>query len=102
MINTDVFTEFAMNCQQFLGRWYVIQKFSTASSCWTYDFIRNKTDGSLRIVQSRDHVVLDTVGLDNNYRYTGSLDVPDSNRPGFMRVRFPLSNSSQSIAMKVN
>lgn len=78
---------------QFLGRWYVIQKFSTASSCWTYDFIRNKTDGSLKIVQSRDHVILDTVGLDNNYRYTGSLDVPDSNRPGFMRVRFPMSKN---------
>lgn len=76
---------------KFLGRWYVIQKFSTASNCWTYDFIRNKTDGSLTIVQSRDHVVLDTVGLDNNYRYTGTLDVPDSNRPGFMRVRFPMS-----------
>jgi apolipoprotein D and lipocalin family protein len=76
---------------QFLGRWYVIQKFSTASSCWTYDFIRNSTDGSLRVVQSRDHVVLDTVGLDNNYRYTGTLDVPDNNRQGFMRVRFPMS-----------
>jgi len=76
---------------KFLGRWYVIQKFSTASSCWTYDFIRNATDGSLKIVQSRDHVVLDTVGLDNNYRYTGSLDIPDPTRPGYMRVRFPLS-----------
>jgi len=76
---------------KFLGRWYVIQKFSTASSCWTYDFIRNSTDGSLRVVQSRDHVVLDTVGLDNNYRYTGTLDVPDNNRQGFMRVRFPMS-----------
>jgi lipocalin len=80
---------FDMN--KFLGRWYVIQKFSTASSCWTYDFIRNSTDGSLKIVQSRDHVILDTIGFDNNYRYTGSLDVPDNNRPGFMRVRFPMS-----------
>lgn len=79
---------------QFLGRWYVIQKFSTASSCWTYDFIRNATDGSLKIVQSRDHVALDTIGLDNNYRYVGTLDVPDSNRQGFMRVRFPLSMES--------
>jgi len=76
---------------KFLGRWYVIQKFSTASSCWTYDFIRNATDGSLSVVQSRDHVLLDTVGLDNNYRYTGSLDIPDPTRPGYMRVRFPLS-----------
>jgi len=80
---------FDMN--KFLGRWYVIQKFSAASSCWTYDFIRNATDGSLRVVQSRDHVVLDTIGLDNNYRYVGSLDVPDSNRQAAMRVRFPLS-----------
>lgn len=79
------------NMTRFLGRWYVIQKFSTASSCWTYDFLKNSTDGSLKIVQSRDHVVLDTVGLDNNYRYTGSLDIPDPNRPGEMRVRFPLS-----------
>lgn len=74
---------------KFLGRWYVIQKFSTASSCWTYDFI--KENGTLKIVQGRDHVLLDTVGYDNNYRYTGTLDVPDSNRPGFMRVRFPMS-----------
>jgi len=85
----DPINEFDMS--KFLGRWYVVQKFSTASSCWTYDFIRNKTDNSLRIVQSRDHVILDTVGLDNNYRYTGSLDVPDANRPAFMRVRFPMS-----------
>jgi hypothetical protein len=69
----------------------VIQKFSTDSSCWTYDFIRNSPDGSLRVAQSRDHVVLDTVGLDNNYRYTGTLDVPDNNRQGFMRVQFPMS-----------
>jgi hypothetical protein len=72
----------------------MIQKFSTDSSCWTYDFIRNSTDGSLRMVQSRDHVVLDTVGLDNNYRYTGILDVPDNNRQGFMRVRFPMSKKA--------
>ena len=76
-----------------MGRWYAIQKFSTASSCWTYDFIRNASDGSLKVVQSRDHVVLDTIGLDNNYRYTGSLDVPDPNRPAFMRARFPMSKS---------
>ncbi|KAK4022377.1 hypothetical protein OUZ56_007847 [Daphnia magna] len=85
----DPVNDFDMS--KFLGRWYVIQKFSTASSCWTYDFVRNKTDDSLKIVQSRDHVALDTVGLDNNYRYTGTLDVPDLNRPGFMRVRFPMS-----------
>jgi len=74
---------------KFLGRWYVIQKFSTASSCWTYDFV--KENGTLKIVQGRDHVLLDTIGYDNNYRYTGTLDVPDSKRPAFMRVRFPLS-----------
>jgi len=79
---------------KFLGRWYVIQKFSTASSCWTYDFI--KENGTLKIVQGRDHVLLDTISFDNNYRYTGTLDVPDSNRPGFMRVRFPLSLAGKS------
>jgi len=81
---------------KFMGRWYAIQKFSTASSCWTYDFIRNASDGSLKVVQSRDHVVLDTIGLDNNYRYTGSLDVPDPNRPAFMRARFPMSVAGKS------
>jgi len=80
-------TAFDMN--KFLGRWYVVQKFSTASTCWTYDFV--KENGTLKIVQGRDHVLLDTIGYDNNYRYTGTLDVPDSNRPAFMRVRFPMS-----------
>jgi len=74
---------------KFLGRWYVVQKFSTASTCWTYDFI--KENGTLKIVQSRDHVLFDTVGFDNNYRYTGTLDIPDNNRQAFMRVRFPMS-----------
>nr|CAG4651925.1 EOG090X085R [Triops cancriformis] len=73
----------------FLGRWYVIQKFSTASSCWSYDF--EKGNDTYQIIQSRDHVILDTFGMDNTYKYTGTLDQPDLQNPGALRVRFPLS-----------
>ncbi|XP_046436782.1 uncharacterized protein LOC124188294 isoform X2 [Daphnia pulex] len=86
---------------KFLGGWYVIQKFSTASSCWIYDFNGNNSDHSLKIVQSRNHVALDTIGLDNNYRYTGALDVPDSNQPGFMCVRFPMIKLGILLTIKV-
>lgn len=85
----DPFPEFDVS--KFLGRWFVIQKFSTASSCWTYDFLKNDTDNSFRIEQSREQFLLDTLGYDHTYKYIGTLDLPDPERPGALRVRFPMS-----------
>lgn len=76
-----------------LGEWYVIQKFATSSSCMKYNFTK-ADDGKLRLVQTRQHFVLDTIGVDHIYTYTGVLTVPDSDDSARMRVKFPLSKSN--------
>jgi len=80
---------------KFMGQWYVIEKFSTASSCMTYNFSRGD-DGKLRIAQSRQHFLLDSIGVDHKYLYTGVLTVPDENVPAKMRVKFPLNVAGEA------
>jgi len=75
---------------KFLGEWYVIQKFATQSSCMKYNFTRG-ADNKLRVVQTKQHFVLDKIGVDHIYTYTGVLSVPDSSYPARMRVRFPMN-----------
>ena len=75
---------------QFMGEWYVIQKFATSSSCMKYNFTRG-ADEKLRLIQTKQHFVLDKVGIDHIYTYTGVLNIPDSDNSARMRVKFPLS-----------
>jgi len=78
------------NMNKMLGEWYVIQKFATSSSCMKYNFTQG-TDGKMRLVQTRQHFVLDTIGVDHIYTYTGVLSIPDNDDRGRMRVKFPLN-----------
>lgn len=55
-----------------------------------YNFTQGN-DGKLRLVQTRQHFILDTIGVDHIYTYTGTLKVPDPDVSGRMRVKFPLS-----------
>jgi len=72
------------------GRWYVTRKFSTKSSCLTYEF---KTDeqGFKSIEQIRQLPFKDAVGVDHDYKYTGKLYAPKESEPAKMVVRFPLN-----------
>jgi lipocalin len=87
-------SSFDMN--KFLGEWYVIEKFATASSCMKYNFTQSPVDGKMRLVQTRQHFVLDTIGVDHLYTYTGVLSTPDSDNRARMRVKFPLNIAGES------
>merc|ERR1719454_1817949 len=82
------------------GLWYVTQKFSTKSSCLTYQF---KTDdlGFKSIEQVRQLPYSERVGLDHEYIYTGKLYAPQESSPAKMIVRFPLNvvGSSSFVVM---
>ncbi|XP_026333144.1 apolipoprotein D-like [Hyposmocoma kahamanoa] len=80
---------FEMN--QMLGVWYVIQKTSTASHCITYNFTKTDEPGKYQIEQISQHFILGLTPLKHDYRYTGTLTVPDPAVPARMKVRFPLS-----------
>merc|ERR1712098_787955 len=72
------------------GVWYVTQKFSTKSSCLTYEF---ETDdlGFKSVKQDRKLPFSDELGVDNKYIYKGKLYAPDESNPAKMIVRFPLN-----------
>jgi len=75
---------------KFMGEWYVIQKFATSSSCMKYNFTRG-SDEKLRLIQTKQHFVLDKIGVDHIYTYTGVLNIPDQDNAARMRVKFPLN-----------
>jgi len=83
------------NMEKFLGEWFVIQKFATSSSCMKYNFTQGD-DGKLRLVQTRQHFILDTIGVDHIYTYTGVLTIPDTDRSARMRVKFPLNIAGEA------
>jgi len=72
------------------GLWFVTHKFSTSSSCLTYNF---KTDslGFKSIEQVRHLPYVGKVGLDHEYIYTGNLYAPSDSTPAKMVVKFPLN-----------
>merc|ERR550539_1527039 len=59
------------------GVWYVTQKFSTKSSCLTYQFLTDE-EGFKTIEQVRQLPLVDQTGLDHEYIYKGRLYAPDS------------------------
>jgi len=79
---------------KFKGSWYVIQKFSTSSTCLKYNFA-DGADGKMRLIQSSQHYALDAVGVDD-FTYTGVLTIPDSADPARMKVKFPLNVAGEA------
>jgi len=77
------------------GQWFVTQKFSTKSTCLTYEF---KTDniGFKTIEQIRQLPYSKDVGVDHEYKYTGKLYAPSEAQPAKMVVRFPLNVAGEA------
>merc|ERR1712038_1014628 len=82
------------------GIWYVTRKFSTKSSCLTYEF-KTDPEGFKSVEQVRQLPYSERVGLDHEYIYTGKLYAPQESSPAKMIVRFPLNvvGSSSFIVM---
>merc|ERR1711953_528709 len=72
------------------GVWFVTRKFSTKSSCLTYEF-KTDSEGFKSIEQVRQLPYSERVGLDHEYIYTGKLYAPQESSPAKMIVRFPLN-----------
>merc|ERR1712066_852036 len=72
------------------GVWFVTRKFSTKSSCLTYEF-KTDSEGFKSIEQVRQLPFSERVGLDHEYIYTGKLYAPQESSPAKMIVRFPLN-----------
>merc|ERR1719232_52811 len=72
------------------GVWFVTRKFSTKSSCLTYEF-KTDSEGFKSIEQVRQLPYSERVGLDHEYIYTGKLYSPQESSPAKMIVRFPLN-----------
>jgi len=82
------------------GIWYVTRKFSTKSSCLTYEF-KTDDEGFKSVEQVRQLPYSERVGLDHEYIYTGKLYAPQESSPAKMIVRFPLNvvGSSSYVVM---
>lgn len=72
------------------GVWYVTQKFSTKSSCLTYQF-QTDQNGFKSIKQVRELPLVDKTGLEHEYIYEGKLYAPQESIPAKMVVQFPLN-----------
>jgi len=73
-----------------MGLWYVIEQFDTSSSCLTLNYSK-VSDTQLKVTKARQFYLLDAAGLDHTNSYTGSLDIPDGDNQGQMRVKWPLN-----------
>jgi len=80
------------------GVWYVTRKFSTKSSCLTYEF-KTDDEGFKSVEQVRQLPYSERVGLDHEYIYTGKLYAPQESTPAKMIVRFPLISSVRSALL---
>ncbi|XP_046405552.1 apolipoprotein D-like [Ischnura elegans] len=85
----EAMPNFQMN--KFLGKWYVIQKTSTASKCIYYNFTTGEEPGEYRVIQASEHFLLGLTNVDHAYVYTGALRMKNHTNPADMTVRFPLS-----------
>ncbi|CAG0914687.1 unnamed protein product [Notodromas monacha] len=69
--------------EKFTGSWFVKRKTGTYSSC-----LKNRyffTKGEWRVVESRDWLPLDAIGVQSNLEHEGYLSVPDAS-PAKMRL----------------
>ncbi|KAG7174118.1 Apolipoprotein D-like 9, partial [Homarus americanus] len=73
-----------------LGQWYVIEQFDTSSTCLTLNYTR-VSPTQLKVTKSRQLVLLDSLRIEHTNSYTGTLDIPDGDKSGKMRVKWPLN-----------
>lgn len=85
-----------LSLQQFLGLWYVIEQFDTSSTCLTLNYSR-ESDTQLKVTKSRQLYLLDSLNIDHTNDYTGTLDIPDGENAGKMRVKWPLSKGFELV-----
>ncbi|XP_037783809.1 apolipoprotein D-like [Penaeus monodon] len=79
-----------LSVDKFLGLWYVIEQFDTSSTCLTLNYSRVSTT-QLKVTKSRQLYLLDSLNIDHTNDYTGTLDIPDGENAGKMRVKWPLN-----------
>lgn len=79
-----------LSVDKFMGLWYVIQQFDTSSSCLTLNYTR-VSDTQLKVTKARQFYLLDAVGMEHTNSYAGTLDIPDGDNQGQMRVKWPLN-----------
>lgn len=70
---------------KFLGMWFAIEKTTTDSTCLTYNVTVGEEPGQYVVDQVSHNNVFEF------YRYTGKISIPEANKPGHMRVKFPLN-----------
>lgn len=85
---------------QLLGMWYVIEQFDTTSTCLTMNYTR-VTPTQLKLTKSRQLFLLDTLNLEHLNSYTATLDIPDGDNAGKMRVKWPLSEYWNKVSAYV-
>ena len=66
-----------------------MEQFDTSSTCLQLEYAR-LSETQLRVTKRRKVPILGHVGLGHN-SYGGSLDIPDGDDQGRMRVKWPLS-----------
>ncbi|XP_071533785.1 apolipoprotein D-like isoform X2 [Panulirus ornatus] len=84
----DPFPKLSVN--KLLGLWYVIEQIDTTSTCLTMNFTR-VTPTQLKVTKSRQLLLLDTLSIEHLNSYTATLDIPDGENAGKMRVKWPLN-----------
>jgi hypothetical protein len=80
----------------------VIQKTSTGSKCLIDTFAKTNETGKYVIQQVSEHLILGLTSLNHEYTYEGIITVPDSSDPARMVVRFPLSEYTCIMILKLN
>ncbi|XKL64706.1 hypothetical protein PGB90_004792 [Kerria lacca] len=80
---------------KFVGKWYAIQKTSTASRCMVYNFQKTEYRLRYKVQQLSENPVIGMV-KDNTYKYTGNLEIIDESEPANMVVKFPLNVAGKS------
>ncbi|XP_069161617.1 apolipoprotein D [Procambarus clarkii] len=84
-----------LNLDQFLNQWYVVEQFDTTSTCLTMNYTR-VSPTQLKVTKSRQLVLLDSLSIEHTNSYTGTLDIPDGDKPAKMRAKWPLDIAGKS------
>ena len=74
---------------QFLGEWYVRRAFDPDVSCLVFNYTACG-EGCLRVVETKQIDLVDTIGLSNVYETDGTLTI-SGNEPSEMTASFTSS-----------
>nr|XP_053650406.1 apolipoprotein D-like [Cherax quadricarinatus] len=84
-----------LDVDNILNQWYVVEQFDTTSTCLTLNYTRVSAT-QLKVTKSRQLVLLDSLSIEHTNSYTGTLDIPDGDNAGRMRVKWPLNIAGKS------